>query len=106
MIGSAANGNYLGILELVAEYADFLKQHIQNHANFRSGHTNYWSSTICEELVQLMGKRALDDIISRIKHSRYYSITLDSSTDESHVDQLVFFFVFWSLPIHGAQYTG
>ena len=28
--GSAANGNYLGLLELLAQYDDFLKQHIQN----------------------------------------------------------------------------
>ena len=51
IMGSAANGNYLGMLELLAQYDDFLKQHIQKHANLGSGHTNYLSSTICEELV-------------------------------------------------------
>ena len=99
MLGSAANKNYLGMLELVAENDDFLKQHIQKHATLGSGHTNYLSSTICEELVQLKGKRVLDEIISRVKHSRYYLITLDSTTDESHVDQL-------TLDFHGAHYTG
>ena len=83
IMGSAANGNYLGMLELLAaQYDDFLKQHAQTHANLGSGHTNYLSSTICEELVQLMGKRVLDDIVSRIKRSRYYSVTLDSTPDE------------------------
>ena len=66
IMGSAANGNYLGMLELLAQYDDFLKQHIQRHANLGSGHTNYLSSTICEELVQLMGKRVLEEIVSRI----------------------------------------
>ena len=61
-MGSASNGNYLGMLELLAQYDDFLKQHIQNHANLGSGHTNYLSSTICEELVQLMGKSVLDQL--------------------------------------------
>ena len=42
--------------------------------------------------MQLTGKRVLDEIISRIKHSRYYLITLDSTTDESHVDQLTLVF--------------
>ena len=46
IMGSAANGNYLGMLELLAQYDDFLKQHIQKHANLGSGHTNYLSSTI------------------------------------------------------------
>ena len=59
IMGSAANGNYLGMLELLAQYDDFLKQHIQKHANLGSGHTNYLSSTLFEELVQLMGKRAI-----------------------------------------------
>ena len=39
-----------------------------------------------------MGKRILDEITSRIKHSRYYSITLDSTKDESHVDRLTLVF--------------
>ena len=91
-IGSSSNGNYLGILELIAEYDDFLKHHILKHANRGSGHTNYLSSTICEEFVQLMGKRVLFEITSRIKESRYYSISLDSTPDEEHVDQLTLVF--------------
>ena len=72
----------------------FLKQHIQKHANLGSGHINYLSSTICEELVQLMGKRVLDEIVSRIKRSMYYSVTLDSTPDEGHVEQLILVFRF------------
>lgn len=91
-IGSPRNGNYLGILELIAEYDDFLKQHIQKHANRGSGHANYLSSTICEEFVELMGRRVLLEITSRIKKSRYYSISLDSTPDEGHIDQLTLVF--------------
>ncbi|MEL7308383.1 MAG: DUF4371 domain-containing protein, partial [Pseudomonadota bacterium] len=87
-IGSPHNGNYLGLLELLSEYDDFLKQHIRKLANCGSGHTNYLSSTICEELVTLMGNEVLNEIISRIKLSKYYSISLDSTPDEGHVDQL------------------
>ena len=87
-MGSAANGNYLGMLELLAQYDHFLKQHIQKHANLGSGPTNYLSSTICEDIVQLMGKRVLVEIVSRIKRSRYYSVTLDPTPDEGHVDKL------------------
>ena len=41
-----------------------------------------------------MGKRVLDEIVSRIKRSRYYSFTLDSTPDEGHVDQLTLVFRF------------
>ena len=41
-----------------------------------------------------MGKRVLDEIVSRIKRSRYYSVTLDSMPDEGHVDQLTLVFRF------------
>lgn len=88
LIGSARNGNYLGILELIAQYDVFLAQHIQNHGNRGGGHTNYLSSTIMEELISVMGKQVKDEIISRVKRSKYYSVSLDSTTDESHVDQL------------------
>lgn len=47
IIGSSRNGNHLGILELVAEFDPFLSAHIRDHANKKSGHTNYLSSTIC-----------------------------------------------------------
>lgn len=91
-IGSANNGNYLGLLELLAQYDDFLHQHILEHGNRGRGHTNYLSSTICEELVQLMAREVLAEIISRVKTSKYYSISLDSTVDESHVDQLTLIF--------------
>ena len=60
--------------------------------NCGSDHTNYLSSTICEELVRLLGNEVLNEIISRIKLSKYYSVSLDSTADEGHVDQLILIF--------------
>lgn len=90
--GSAENGNYLGILELLAQYDDFLAEHIKKHGNQGSGHANYLSSTVCDELIMIIGQRVLSEIISRIKESKYYSISLDSTPDESHIDQLTLVF--------------
>ena len=61
-IGSPHNVNYLGMLELLAEYDDFPMQYIQNHANRGSVHTNYLFSTICEELVRLRDNQVLNEI--------------------------------------------
>lgn len=88
LVGSPRNGNFLGILELIAQYDDFLAQHIETQANRGKGHTNYLSSTIMEELISVMGEQVLGEIISRVKKSKYYSISLDSTPDAAHIDQL------------------
>ena len=86
--GSAKNANFLGVLELMANYDDFLAEQIAKHGNRGSGHTNYLSSTVCDELISIMGKQLLNEITARLKTSKYYSISLDSTPDESHIDQL------------------
>ncbi|KAK6191065.1 hypothetical protein SNE40_002813 [Patella caerulea] len=90
--GSVHNGNYLGMLELLAQYDPFLAEHLQRHSNECRSHTNYLSSTICEELVTRLGKQVEDSTIDRVKKSNYYSISVDSTPDISHVDQLTVIF--------------
>lgn len=88
LVGSPRNGNFLGIMELIAQYDPFLATHIKEHANKGSGHTNYLSSSVYEEIVNLMGESVQNEIIGRIKKSKYYSLTVDSTPDEAHIDQL------------------
>ena len=66
-IGSRNNGNYLGCLELIAEYDAFLSEHIHKHANKGREHTSYLSSTVCDEFVSIIGKCVLEEIMSDIK---------------------------------------
>lgn len=87
-IGSPHNGNYLGILELLSKYDPFLATHIKKHANQGSGHVNYLSSTICEELIEVLGKHVMCTIVQEVQKAKYYSISVDSTPDISHVDQL------------------
>ena len=42
-----------------------------------------------KELVSVMGEKVLGEIISRVKKSKYYSISLDSTPDAAHIVQLV-----------------
>ncbi|GBP15647.1 Zinc finger MYM-type protein 1 [Eumeta japonica] len=65
-----------------------MAQHIQNHANKGKGHTSYLSKTICEEFIHLIASSILNQIICEIKRCKYYSVSLDSTPDISHVDQL------------------
>ncbi|XP_068994056.1 zinc finger MYM-type protein 1-like [Neodiprion pinetum] len=88
IVGSPRNGNLLGILELLAEYEPILATHLKTHANKGSGHANYLSSTICEELISCMGDKVLTEIVSTMKKSKYYLVSVDSTPHESHIDQL------------------
>ena len=88
LIGSPSNGNYLGILELIGEYNAFLAQHLPLRASKGRGHPCYLSSTICEELIYLMGRKVVSNIVDEIKLAKFFSISIDSTPDVAHVDQL------------------
>ena len=90
VIGSVSNGNYLGTLELLAKYDPFLAEHIKLYGNKGSGTVSYLSSTVCDELIAVMGNQVLSQIVGELKQSKYFSISLDSTPDVSHVDQLSF----------------
>ena len=85
LVGSPRNGNFLGILELIAQYATFL--HSISKLKPTARDTYYLSSinTIMKELVSVMGEQVLGEIISRVKKSKYYSIPLDSTPDAAHL---------------------
>lgn len=88
--GCKNNGNYLGLLELISEYDPILKEHIKKYGGAGSGTTSYLSPSTCDEFIHIMGKRVLQEIIKEVKASRYYSISVDSTPDVAHIDQLTF----------------
>jgi hypothetical protein len=88
--GHPNNGNYLGVLELLSEYDPFLKDHIKRYGNAGSGQASYLSSATCDELIEIMGKRVFEEIVKEVKEGKYYSISVDSTPDVSHTDQLTF----------------
>jgi len=90
MLASQNNGNYLGCLELISEFDSFLADHIQNYGNRWKGSTSYLSVNICNEFINIIGEKVLTMIISEIKAAKYYSISIDSTPDLCHVDQLTF----------------
>uniref|UniRef100_H2ZHP2 TTF-type domain-containing protein n=1 Tax=Ciona savignyi TaxID=51511 RepID=H2ZHP2_CIOSA len=75
LIGSSNNGNYLGILELLSEVEAMRLIYLQLFVT-------------CEELIELMGQKVLCVIIDEIKTAKYFSISVDSTPDIMHVDQL------------------
>jgi len=75
LVGSPNNGNYLGILELIAKFDPFLQTHIARYGNAGQGHVSYLSKTTCEEFVDVIGRRILSRIVSEIRKYKYYSIS-------------------------------
>ncbi|XP_015377175.1 PREDICTED: zinc finger MYM-type protein 1-like [Diuraphis noxia] len=89
VIGVTDNGNYLGILELIAKFDPVLKAHIKNYGNKGRGSVSYISKTICEELIiGIMSLKVFDHIVDEIIKSKYFGIVVDSTPDLAHIDQL------------------
>lgn len=86
--GSSSNGNYLGLMELIAEYDPVLRIHIEKKGNAGSGITSYLSKTTCEEFIKLLAETVLENILKEIKDAKYFSFIVDSTPDISHTDQL------------------
>ena len=87
-IGSVHNGNFLGIIELLSLYDLFLKRHLDTYVNKGKGTTSYLSHTICDELIKIMADKVMATIIQELQQCKYFSISVDSTTDITHTDQL------------------
>ena len=101
--GSPNNGNYLGLLGLVAKFDPFLLARINRYGNSESGNLSYLSKTTCEEMSQLMAKKVKESIVADEKKSGYFSFSVDSTPDISHTDQLTLIIRYVS-PVNGKKF--
>lgn len=90
ILESPNNGNYLGRVELLSEFDPFIADHLKKFGNPGKGNISYLSANICNEFIDVMGKQVLKKIINEVKLAKYFSISVDSTPDLSHVDQLTF----------------
>lgn len=86
--GDPSNGNFLGCIDLLAKFDPFLEEHVRRYGNPGRGKVSYLSSTTYEELINILGSKVLEKIVAEIKEAKYYGITVDSTPDVSHTDQL------------------
>ena len=93
LVGSTQSDNFLGILKLLAKYDTFLAEDIQKRVNKGKRHVSYFSSTVCEEFIDVIATKVLDIIISEIKQAKYYSESVDSTPNITNVDHLTI--IFW-----------
>jgi len=76
------------MLVLLSKFDPFLAQHIAVHGNQGKGHTFYLSKTICNEFIALIANETRTMIIDQLKKAGYFSISVDSTPDITHMDQL------------------
>ena len=79
-----AKWEFLGLLELISQFDPFLAGHILKYGT--SGN----AKTTCEELIQQMSQKVHTLVVDEVKSSVYLSLSVDSTPDLSHVDQLIF----------------
>ena len=90
--GSPNDGNFMGAIELIAEFDPFLHEYLEKCKNEKSKcYLPCLSKAMYEELIEIMRKHVQDEIVNQINNvdTIYYSIIVDSTPDLTHVDQLV-----------------
>ena len=70
---------------MISEFDPFISSHLAKYGNKGSGRASYLSSTICNELIKIIGDKLLSD---EINDAKYFSFSVDSTPDLCHVDQL------------------
>ncbi|XP_016661805.1 uncharacterized protein LOC103310064 [Acyrthosiphon pisum] len=86
-IGDLNSGIFLQLIELISHYSPILAQHVHEvkQSNFC---TSYFSPTIQNEIIVLLGQTIRNKIITSIKEAKYYGIMFDCTPDISHKEQM------------------
>ena len=95
-IGDVHNGNFLGLLELLARYDPLLQEHITKiqHSQLKRERlqTHYLSADSQNEFIGLFADYVRKCILEELKKVKYYSIMVDATPDTSHTEQTTFVF--------------
>lgn len=64
-----------------------MSEHIRTIQN-QKAKVHYLSGTIQNEIIALIGNKALEEIVRRVHRAKYYSVIMDCTLDVSHEEQL------------------
>jgi len=89
-VSCSNNGRFFMAIEMIAEFDVVLLEHIQKYGNHGKGHTSYLSFHTYEQFILLIAENVVSNIIEEINKTRYFSISIESTPNISHTDQLSF----------------
>ena len=79
--GACSGGNFLELIQLLAQYDDLLSQTIGTE----KGRHKYLSPTVQNEIICLIAKKTTDKIVEEVINAPFFALLLDSTTDISKV---------------------
>lgn len=93
-IGDCTNGNFLGILELLAKYDPLLNDHLNKvrHSQDTGNkiQVSYLSPKIQNEFINVCGSIVLQHILKEREEAKYFSLIVDATPDSAHKEQTAF----------------
>jgi len=84
---SQSLGNFLSLLQLIAEYDPLLASHLE-YCRSNPGKTSYLSPNIQNEFISLLAQKVRNTLLENIRKSKYYGLIFDSTPDAQHREQL------------------
>ncbi|XP_029346138.1 zinc finger MYM-type protein 1-like [Acyrthosiphon pisum] len=75
-------------LEPISEFDPFLSEHLKKYGGSGNGKVSYISYHTYEQFIIIMSNKVKNIIIQEINNAKYFSVSVDSTPDISHIDQL------------------